>query len=58
MFGYNTDKDLIVTEFEIVSDEIVLVTFKDIGVKKMNIFHWNKSNKSILCDDFSTYITY
>lgn len=58
MYGRNSESDLDVVEFEILSDEVVLVTFSNGHTGKLGVFHLNKECKTILCDDFSTFLRY
>lgn len=58
MYGRNSESDLDVVEFEILSDEVVLVTFSNGHTGKFGIYNWNTNTNTILCDDFSTYINY
>ena len=44
------------TDFEIIDDDRVLVTFSNGKTKLLGIHHWNKDKHTILCDDFETFL--
>lgn len=43
-----------VLDYQVISKYKIIVTYKNKVVKKLGIYHI--TNKSILCDDFETYI--
>ena len=57
--GRNIEKDLKVVSFELLFDELeVVVTYEGGLTQKLGVFHLNKECKTILCDDFSTFLSY
>ena len=57
--GKNTITNEVVIDFELINtNEMVLVTFEGGLTQKLGIFHLNLETKSILCDDFETFINY
>lgn len=58
MYGRNSESDLDVVDFDMLGDEVVLVTFSNGCIAKLGIYNWNTETNTILCDDFSTYINY
>jgi len=59
ILGRNTIKNTVVIDFELLyNNEMVLVTFEGGLTQKLGVFHLNIEAKSILCDDFETFINY
>lgn len=51
----NKDKEII--NYELSKDkETVFVYYANSEAKKLKVYHYNEEEKTILCDDFETYI--